>query len=158
MKFLIFNIAIVGALYYLFTTDVSGARDTMTNSAHQAVNRVEMLVSSALAEARNFASKRISVKEIPPPTLAPKPESKRIVPSLVKTEETAPPVMSPVTVEPPSPPSPPSPPEPVEMAVEKAGSGETTETISPKSLGERHKELLDMAQNMELFYLRKAGE
>ena len=155
MKFLIFNIAIFGALYYLFTTDVSGARDMMTNSAHRAVNRVETLASSALAEARNFASKQTSVKEIPPPTLAPKPESKRIVPSPVKIEETAPPAMSPVTVEPLSPPSPP---EPVEMAVEKAGSGETTEAISPKSLGERHKELLDMAQNMELFYLRKARE
>ncbi|MAE44061.1 MAG: hypothetical protein CMF63_03570 [Magnetovibrio sp.] len=155
MKFLIFNIAIFGALYYLFTTDVSGARDMMTNSAHQAVNRVETLASSVLAEARNFASKRTSAKEIPPPTLAPKPESKRIVPSPVKTEETAPPVMSPVTVEPPSPPSPP---EPVEMAVEMAGSDETTEAISPKNLGERRKELLDMARNMELFYLRKAGE
>lgn len=138
MKFLIFNIAIVGALYYLFTTDVNGARD-MTNMANQAVGRIETLASSAVIEARKFASKRTSLKKAAPPVLEPTPSASRIV-------------ASPVAV------NPPPPPEPVETVADKAGSDGTTEVVPPKSPGERRRELLDMAQNMELFYLRKAGE
>lgn len=154
MKFLIFNIAILGALYYLFTADANGVRD-MTSSAHQAVDRIETIASSAVEEARKLASKSTSVKESAPPVLAPKPEPRRIVPSPVKTVETTRPVPSPATVETPPPPLPP---EPVEMIAEKAERNETTDAVPQKSLGERRKELLNMAQNMELFYLRKAGE
>lgn len=154
MKFLIFNIAIVGALYYLFTTDPNGGRD-MTNSAHQAIDRIETLASSAVVEAHKFASKQTSEIETATPVPAAKPGSKRIVPSRVKIEETAPPVPSPVAVEPPTQRLPWK---PVEMIAEQAGSNEVTEAMPPKSVGERRRELLDMVQNMELLYLRKVGE
>ena len=138
MKFLIFNIAILGALYYLFKTDVNDTRD-MANMANQAVGRIEILASSAVAKARKFASKRTNLKETTPPVFEPKPPAPRIVSSPVAAD-------------------PPSPPEPVEMVAEKPGSDEAPAAIPVKSPGERRRELLDMAQNMELFYLRKAGE
>lgn len=136
MKFLMFNIAIIGALYYLFTNDVNGARE-MTNSAQQTVNRIEMIASSAVAEVR----KQTNVKEtaLPAPETAPKQESLA-------------PISSPVSIS--------TRPQPVpeEMIAETPINEEPAEVVPAKSTTERRRELLEMAQNMELFYLRKAGQ
>ena len=136
MKFLIFNITIISALYYLFTNDVNGARE-MTNSTQQTVSRIEMIASSAMAEVR----KQTGEKEIaqPAPELAPK-------------QEILPPVSSPVNIATRPQPA------PEEMIAGSPVNEEPAEVVPAKSSTERRRELLEIAQNMELFYLRKGGQ
>ncbi len=136
MKFLIFNIAIISALYYLFTNDVNDARN-ITNDVRQAISQIETMASSAVAETHQ----QTSVKETAQsdPEFEPKPESLPLIPPPVSI------AMRPQMV-------------PEEIVAVTPVNDEPAEVISVKSSAERRNELLEMAQNMELLYLRNAGK
>jgi hypothetical protein len=136
MKFLIFNIATIGALYYLFTNDVNGT-DAVAGNVQQTINRFEKVASSIVSEARE----QIPIKEAIQTQPTPKHEKELEIPPGLQEEVVA--QLNLAMVEP---------------VIENTISDEPVDDTPTKSTAERRKELLAMAKNMELYYLKKAVE
>lgn len=136
MKFLIFNIATIGALYYLFTNDVNGT-DAVAGNVQQTINRFEKVASSIVSEARE----QIPIKEAIQIQPTSKHEKELEIPPGLQEEVVA--QLNPAMVEP---------------VIENTISDEPVDDTPTKSTAERRKELLAMAKNMELYYLKKAVE
>jgi len=144
MKFFAFNIAIIAALYYLFTNDVNHYRD-IKNDARKGISRIETLASSAMSEVLEQTNQKEMVQSMPTPNTK---SALPLVSPLISIATRAQPVSDNTRVRP----------ELDNATVADSVNDEAGEEIPTKSPAEKRKDLLEMAQNMELLYLRKAGE
>jgi hypothetical protein len=149
MKFLIFNIAIIGALYYLFSSEVNETND-MAGKAQHIIERIETQAMSVVDQVREQARVNEDLEPAPAPALEAQPPR-----PVLQTEVLPPPAPPLVNAEATTPVSPAL----LEMGAQQTFKDEPAEeTIPLKSVAERRDELLEMAQNMELYFLRKAGK
>jgi hypothetical protein len=159
MKFLIFNIAVAAALIFLFTADKVDLQVAVTQ-AHEAAGEVKKIARKIAGDGRSLIRKAAGdVEEKAPVVEAPKP---------VAPEPVAPPpapvrlAKAPEAIAAP----PPLPPEVAARRAEILSGVMAPETGSPvlkqgeklMTSSERRRELLSLAEEMELLYARSLGQ